>query len=395
MARNTRSTERKKKKSDSNYQTDYDEGEGNHGVEDTSSPLPSTPQGGEAQSTRKSTKRRKSARVQMSASRSEKYDHSRFVAVEKNIGKILHIISKKERRSSQREKQEKTPSRKRHLPPRKDGRGKKRRLAREFEVTEDSDTSETESECDTADSSMSEEDDGIDRIQFDMDAMTGKPAKRSKSKSRIKYKYPRPYMYLPRPVLEEVKERDSYDNLSYQEFVWGMVRLIKSTHKADDATALLLSHLEMVAEDAARFKWESVRDFSNACFDKADRREMSWRDGTQIRDFRIKNSWISGPRAPAVPEPCHAFNVDTCDKQDGHQERGFKARHRCAICWMVAGLKECTHAAKFCNRKGEMTQKQGGYNNARGTYKQSQYNKKSGGNAAPEAQASDRGHPKN
>ena len=77
MARNTRSTERKKKKSDSNYQTDYDEGEGNHGVEDTSSPLPSTPQGGEAQSTRKSTKRRKSARVQMSASRSEKYEKMR------------------------------------------------------------------------------------------------------------------------------------------------------------------------------------------------------------------------------------------------------------------------------------------------------------------------------
>ena len=34
--------------------------------------------------------------------------------------------------------------------------------------------------------------------------------------------------------------------------------------------------------------------FSNACFDKADRREMSWRSEDEIRVLRIKNSWIRG-----------------------------------------------------------------------------------------------------
>ena len=203
-------------------------------------------------------------------------------------------------------------------------------------------------------------------------------------------------MYLPRPVLEEVKDRDSYNNLSFEEYVRGMVRLISATYETDDATALLLGHLEMVAADAAEFKWESVRKFSNQCFDKADRREMSWRADVKIREIRIKNSWIGGPKKTGGAEPCHAFNTDGCDENDGHMERGFKARHCCTICWYVAGLKECTHPASKCNRRGELNQKQTNVNRHQGQFKHTQYQKnKTGGPHGGEPHSMEKGAAKN
>ena len=231
-------------------------------------------------------------------------------------------------------------TRKRKQPSHRRKNGKKQRMSTEY-TTDDSADSEEESTDDDEDNCSDDgvpydtqrEGDKIPKVRFDIETLTGKPPKRRNGKSKMKYRYPRPYMFLPRPILSKVKERDSADDLSFQEYVWGMSRLIMHVHKHDDAVALLLNHIACVAEDTLKFNWEDVRCFSNTCFDRAERKEITWRDREEIKDERIKLSWISGPKMPRVNQPCHAFNTEGCDKPDRHESDNIIFRHRCAVCW--------------------------------------------------------------
>ena len=178
--------------------------------------------------------------------------------------------------------------------------------------------------------------------------------------------------------------------------MWGLTRLILSTYKPDDIAALLLSHLEMVAEDAIQYKWDSVRTFSNECFDKADRKEMTSRSDAKIREQRIKKWWISGPKPSAQATPCHSFNLDNCDEEDGHEQGGVKAQHRCAVCWFAVGLKECTHPAKLCNRRSNLNQRHSNRTYGQGGYKHNGYQKNKPAQASgPESGPKERSYVKN
>ena len=395
MGRHTRSSDGKKQPVP-NYRVDEEDEDVIEGGDGEQTPEQRPEPGGPGTSKGKSVKSRRSSKRRRDKEDHEEYDHAKFQQVQRDVGKILEILQTRDVGNEKGKKR--TPSRKRAASKSTQAAAaKRRRLVAEFEDSEY--TEESEGDSEDEDSGGDPEDDGVKRIKFDMEAMTGKPAKLSKSKSRAKYKYPRPYMYLTREVLEDVKDRVSYDKLSYQEYVWGIVRLIISTHKKDDTTGLLLNHLEMVAEDAVEFKWESVRAFSNACFDKADRKELTWRSEVKIREQRIKHSWISGPKVAPQPTPCHNFNVQTCDKEDGHEEGGIKARHRCALCWFAVGLKECTHPARLCNRKAGLSQRQGNNSYApqgQGGYKHNQYQKNKGGQGSnTDSLSKEKSHPKN
>ena len=209
-----------------------------------------------------------------------------------------------------------------------------------------------------------EDDDGEDedpyyipKIPFDMETKTGKHKKSSKRKSKEKLRYPHPYMFLPRHVLLKVQDRDSYDDLSFEEYVWGMCGIISMVHKRDDAAKLLVDHLLSTAEDASQYDWEAVRNFTNVCFDKVERGDMSWQSREEIREQRIKFSWITGARNMDEPQPCHAFNTSVCDKEDRHIENKTLKRHRCAVCWYGLDLRECTHAAKNCGKRHNLSYK--------------------------------------
>ena len=394
MGRTTRSSGGKKKATPSSrndedveIDEDYD-----HTSPDMATPATSTEGAETPQTTVKGRRSTKKGRRGLA----QEYDHAEFQAMKRDVGKILQMLNNK---GETREEGERGRSLKRGKPRRRtrSRKAKRRRLAQDFEYESDTDDSSQESDDEEYDQKELKLDGGIRRIEFDMDTMTGKPVKSSKSKGKKKYKYPRPYMYLPRPFLEEIKERDSYDNLKYEEFVWGMIRLINATHKGDNPTSSLLAHLEMVAEDAAQFKWESVRKFSNACFDKTDRREMTWKSHDQVREQRIKNSWIGGPRQGLISMPCDSFNTDTCEKSDGHIEGGVRARHRCAICWYAAGLKECTHASRYCNRKNDLSRKQDNSNSGygQGGYKRPYYKGRDRPQSGGDTVKGDKGQAKN
>ena len=281
------------------------------------------------------------------------------------------------KRVSPRKGAKRTPKKRGRSPSRSRKERKRRRTVPGSPVTEDTDDSDDEWASDSGDS-----EDEIPRIDFDMEARTGKAPKNSKNKTKRKLKYPRPYMYQLRDTLLDVKDRDCYDDLSYPEYVFGLVRLISTLHKKNDGVRWLLDHFLMVSEDATKFSWENVRDFTNSCFDKVDRREMTWRSGQLIRDERIKLAWISGAKPKAEPAPCHLFNTGTCDKEDGHVEGNIIMKHRCAVCWYGAGLKECTHLLQDCNKRKGIHQRQEngtsthGNNHGGGYYKHNQFRSK-------------------
>ena len=131
----------------------------------------------------KSGKGRRSARRSRGDGRGEKYDHTRFLTMEENVGKILQILHKKDGKKSDRQK---VTKRKRSAKRRGSKKAKRRR------VDTDSETDSSDSDSDDIDSddgSGPEDDDGIKRIEFDMETMTGKPSRSSKSKCRAKLKY--------------------------------------------------------------------------------------------------------------------------------------------------------------------------------------------------------------
>ena len=152
-------------------------------------------------------------------------------------------------------------------------------------------------------------------------------------------------------------------------------------HPEDDATHLLLNHLSQVAEDSMKSKWEEVLSFMNTCFDRAERKEINWRSKEEIKDERIKSSWIAGAQSPVEPRPCHDFNSESgCEKPDGHMKNGMKYCHRCVVCWYGSGLHECTHPLRLCNRKhklntGKYDTNVNSANHPHGAYKHSQYKK--------------------
>ena len=269
-------------------------------------------------------------------------DAARFSALEKQVAQVLRRMKSQSSPSTKGHKR-KSPKRCCKSQHRRGGGRKRRRVSPNSSSTDYTDGSDDESGDDgTEDDSPnhgSRRKEEIPRIEFDIETLTGKPPKNPKNKSRVKLKYPRPYMYQLRPKLYEIKDRDCFDNLSYEEYVFGLVRLISSLHKKDDSAKCLLNHFLQVAEDATKYSWEGVHEFTNACFDKVDRKEFTWRCRELIRDERIKLSWIAGAKPKPEPQPCNLFNVGTCTKEDGHVEGDTIMRHRCVICWYAADLK--------------------------------------------------------
>ena len=324
-------------------------------------------------------------------------DGTRFEALEKEVANLVKMI--KMRRRSGKRSPKKTVRGQKHREAEK--RKKRRRSSRPTRPAAETDDSEDEWYDDEEASADESDEEEIPRIEFDIEALTGKPPKHSKNKSRTKYKYPRPYMYQLRPTLFAIKDRECFDHLSYEEYVFGMVKLISTLYKKDDRVRCLLDHLLMVAEDAIKFSWEGVREFTNSCFDKVDRKEMTWRSRELIRDERIKLAWISGPKQKKDPRPCHLFNTATCDKDDGHIEGDAPLKHRCMVCWYGANLKECTHSLHTCNKKALIQKPQGNSGSyapqgGAGSYKHNQYKSKAGSSGKDQReQGGDKPPPKN
>ena len=329
---------------------------------------------------RGSEKRRLKRRSSKAADRNPE-DKSQLESVQSQLTEIFSILKNKEDKVTGKSARKSSKKKGRRVGKR---RPKRRRTYTDCTSTDTSDDQgfTTNSDSDEQDADAPGGRDYIPRLRFDMESATGKHAKNKKSNKKPKLRYPRPYMLLPRSILEQVQDRESYDDLSFEEYVLGLAHIISSTHKGDDATTLLLNHLKMVAEDTTKFKWGAVRAFTNSCFDKAARSELTWRSKDEIRDERMKLSWIAGTRSPPQPQPCHAFNTVGCSKEDRHVEGDAIMRHRCTICWHAAGLYECTHAAHRCNRREELGQKQNRYKSVAPTgqstshFKHNQYKQK-------------------
>ena len=323
----------------------------------TNSPTPGTSDSAGGGTTKRSPKKAHRRRSSQSGGQKTK-DKAQMESFQSQLNEIFEILKEREDKNATKPK-EKTPGKKRKAERPEKTRNKRRRTTNQYSSSETSETdSDADSGEDTSDPTAPGGKDYIPWVRFDMESATGKHAKNKKTNRKAKLRYPRPYMFLPRPILEEVQNRESYDDLSFPEYLIGLVKLMMTTHKEDDATTLLLNHLIMVADDATKFKWEAVRSFTNSCFDRAARSEITWRSKDDIREERIKLSWIAGPRPAPQPQPCHAFNTEGCNKEDKHVEGSAIMRHRCAVCWHAAGLYECTHTANRCNRREELGQKQ-------------------------------------
>ena len=224
-------------------------------------------------------------------------------------------------------------------------------------IQDESDEGESEEDISVESMSAQEKkdvDDAIRRSRFDMGRATGKPIVTKKKDKKGGHTYPRPYMYLPRDILVKIKERDSYDQLTYVEYMLGYANMLMDTNLSAPVIKQLTAHMAMVAKDATRYGWAAVLEFSNKCFDAVEVGDIKWDDREEVRELRMFYSWVPGSRQSKEGKPCYDYQEGACAQKDAHDDGAGPRRHRCAVCWYGADLYECKHPASTCGKRADI-----------------------------------------
>ena len=224
-------------------------------------------------------------------------------------------------------------------------------------VTDDSDDGESEEDITIEALSAKEKkdvEDALRRSRFDMGRATGKPVVSKAKDKKGGHTYPRPYMYLPRDILIKVKDRESYDQLTYGEYMLGYANMLMDNELGAPLLKSLTSHLAMVTKDATRYAWSAVIEFSNRCFDAVEVGDIEWHDREDVRELRMFYSWVPTARISKEGRPCLDYQDGSCDQKDAHDDGAGPRRHRCVVCWYGADLYECKHPATACGKRADI-----------------------------------------
>ncbi len=142
----------------------------------------------------------------------------------------------------------------------------------------------------------------------------------------------------------------AYDNLTIQEFVYGMLCMLQEAKPETQPHMHTLFQELMV--DAMEYPWPQVRSFNGVLFQLMEQGRFAWGDPTQpLREQYLRAPAHSHTPAQHKPAYCGPFQSGQCPEtaQEHNSPRGM-VQHICAYCLRVAG-KACAHPEYVCKRK--------------------------------------------
>ena len=166
----------------------------------------------------------------------------------------------------------------------------------------------------------------------------------------------KPHMFIP--IRFRAKKPNERDDLTFPLYVNGMTGIILNA-MSDQASrpAAICRHLREVAEDVADRKWESVRRWSKAIFDRMERSEVTWDMYDEIQRERMKLSY-SAPPPQRVVTICLPYNRQECPESDIHVTDDVQYRHVCGYCFFNTSGSFNPHPVKQCTtKKAHQTQR--------------------------------------
>ena len=151
------------------------------------------------------------------------------------------------------------------------------------------------------------------------------------------------------------KQRVSYDQLSWSQWVQGFVRNILE-EKSNKTRENMLNYLSDLMEDATDFSWQGAKASHAVLLCDMERGAVTWDDMCRIDRIRkahaqkhiqnpknfSRNAYDSGKR----PWFCKMFQTGSCTFTKDHEANGKVQKHICAHC--LEKGKQLNHAEKDC-----------------------------------------------
>ena len=152
------------------------------------------------------------------------------------------------------------------------------------------------------------------------------------------------------------KNKATLGELSLPEYNLGFIRLMNSPLVDLMDRQYMLTHLEYINEDAARYNWPDVRFWSEEVVHKIAEGSLTWDDEYRIDILRLslaqqsRKSPTDGnredPQADSLPlsdipeevraakpaPACRHFNAGTCTSRTHHVVNGYRYLHKCGHC---------------------------------------------------------------
>ena len=174
----------------------------------------------------------------------------------------------------------------------------------------------------------------------------------SKATDQIKKVLDWPHFHVTKGVNMEPAE---YEDLSWEEFVLGYVRMLRDPDCEFDV-ALMLEILENLLEDSIDFNWSTVKAFYRTIGLEVEKGKLQWSDSATIQNRRIIKCRVQkGPQLAQKQERkqsrqvnpnsvcCAAYQVGSCDKGFDHPPY----IHACPFCFTNRNTV-CKHRESQC-----------------------------------------------
>ena len=161
-----------------------------------------------------------------------------------------------------------------------------------------------------------------------------------------------PYKHLPPDLKVMAGERRSRRDLTFPEYMCGILNMVLPTLDPVSDVHAMLKHASHVAQDAVTLPWPAVRQWARACFAHLEEGKVTWHDNEVFTNDRTRLSWIQGrQQAEHLRAPCVDFNADQCKEKKTHSAEGRTWVHACATCFYITSEEKSTHAAPACWKK--------------------------------------------
>ena len=169
-----------------------------------------------------------------------------------------------------------------------------------------------------------------------------------------------PYYNLPPDLRIKAKARRSRRDMTFPEYVCGMLNMIAKATPPKSEIHSAITHVAQVAQDAAGYTWSAVREWSQACLTYIADGKDKWVHETDLfARERTRLSWIKGKPPQEVRVPCQPHNADKCEERATHYSEGKTWVHGCGVCVYASsddmGLQAaCTHNVRTCRKKASL-----------------------------------------
>ena len=180
----------------------------------------------------------------------------------------------------------------------------------------------------------------------------GEQEKRGASAHTSNGKPQKNWIDWPHFYIYNEKGEVQYEALSLAQFAQGFSQLILNAPPAMQNT--VQRYFSTVMEDAARYKWEVVRNCHYIVGNMMEQGRLRWKDSEELLNLRRNHVWqvpnallpTRQHAATAFSTPCPAFQAMACPQHQSHPG----ADHVCAYCYKATG-RACHHPEAACRRR--------------------------------------------